>query len=262
MPLTPFQIEVLGVLAANRSAASHIAGGLVLNTAPDSPRFSEDIDIFHDAEEAVIATSEKDCACLAAAGYAVTRQLWEPAFRRVWAERNGEGVKVEWAQDAAWRFFPIESDPILCWRLHPFDALTNKALAMGSRSETRDLVDLVNHAGRFPLHALVWAACAKDPGWTPMLLLEQMRRNARLDAAALREMGSRISPTEIKSRWLALAELAEVKLLAAAHAGIEIGLAFLSPSAEIAWHDMPSNPHRASLGGVVPRLGGVHYPIQ
>jgi len=262
MPLTPFQIEVLGVLAENRSVASHIAGGLALNATPDSPRFSEDIDIFHDAEEAVAVSSERDCASLAAAGYAVTRQLWEPAFRRVWTERGGAGVKVEWAQDAAWRFFPIENDPVLCWRLHPFDALTNKALAMGARAETRDLVDIVSHAARFPLHAVVWAACAKDPGWTPLLLLEQMRRNARLDTAALREMGARIAPTEIKTRWLPLAEQAETHLTAAAQAGIEMGLAFISASAEIVWHDTPSTPHRASLGGVVPRLSGVHYPIQ
>ena len=263
MPLTPFQVSVLGVIAANRSVGSHIAGGIGLNAAADSPRFSADIDIFHDAEEAVAAASESDCASLAAAGYATTRQLWEPAYRRAWVERGGEGVKVEWAQDAAWRFFPVERDELLGWRLHAFDLITNKALAMGARSETRDLVDIVFNAGRFPLCAVVWAACGKDPGWTPGLLLEQMRRNARIERVAMQEMRAEIEASELKSRWLQLAEDAEQKLLAAAQSGIEVGLAFLSPAAEICWHNAPqAKPHLASLGGVVPRLGGVHYPIE
>jgi hypothetical protein len=54
MPLTAIQSEVLKAISANRSPESHIAGGIALNFAPDSPRFSEDIDIFHDVEEAVV----------------------------------------------------------------------------------------------------------------------------------------------------------------------------------------------------------------
>jgi hypothetical protein len=53
MPLTPFQAELLKLLAANRSPDSFVAGGTVLNAAPDSPRFSRDLDIFHDAVKSV-----------------------------------------------------------------------------------------------------------------------------------------------------------------------------------------------------------------
>ena len=262
MPLTEFQAEVLRVIAANRSVGSHVAGGVALNAAPDTARFSADIDLFHDAEEAVAQASEQDCATLSNAGYAIERQLWEPTYRRTWVERDGHGVKIEWAQDAAWRFFPVESDPLLGWRLHPFDALTNKALAMGARSETRDLVDLVSYADRFRLAAVGWAACAKDPGWTPVLLLEQMRRNARIDRAALDEMYARIEPTELKQRWLRLAEEAEAEILAAARLGLEIGLAFLDKGGAVAWHTMPgAETHRATLGGVVPRLTGLRYDL-
>lgn len=263
MPLTPFQVAVLRVIAANRSVGSHIAGGIGLNAAADSPRFSAGVDIFHDAEEAVASASERDCTSLAAAGCAITRQLWEPAYRRAWVERGGDGVKIEWAQDAAWRFYPVQPDELLGWRLHAFDLLTNKALAMGSRAETRDLVDIVSHCGPFPLHAVVWAACGKDPGWTPATLLEQMRRNARIERAAIGEMRARIEPVELKSRWLQMAEQAETRIVSAAQAGIEIGIAFLTPAGAVAWHDAPGAvPHRASLGGVVPRLGGVHYPVE
>jgi len=43
MPLTDFQREVLAVIVANRSEASHFAGGLVLNAAETSARYSKDL---------------------------------------------------------------------------------------------------------------------------------------------------------------------------------------------------------------------------
>jgi hypothetical protein len=262
MPLTNFQAEVLRIIAANRSIDSHVAGGLVLNAAPESTRFSDDIDLFHDAEEAVAQASERDSASLAATGWTVTRQLWGPAYRRAWVEKDAHGVKIEWAQDAAWRFFPVESDPLLGWRLHPFDALTNKALAMGARAETRDLVDLVAHAERIPLAAVVWAACGKDPGWTPVSLLEQMRRNARINAATLNEMHARIEPTTLKQRWLEISADCEAAILAAARHDLELGVVFLASDGSITWGDTPgAKPHRATLGGVVPRLPGLSYDL-
>lgn len=262
MPLTDFQMEVLRVIAGNRSIGSHVAGGVALNAASDSARFSEDIDLFHDADEAVAVASEQDGMTLVKAGYTIERQLWEPTYRRAWVGRDQQGVKIEWAQDAAWRFFPIERDALLGWRLHPFDALTNKALAMGARSETRDLVDLVSYADRFRLAAVVWAACAKDPGWTPVSLLEQMRRNARIDRAALDEMNVSIEPVELKQRWLRLAEETEKDILAAARLGLEIGLAFLDSNGAVGWHDTEAaQHHRATLGGVVPRLIGLRYDL-
>jgi hypothetical protein len=40
--------DVLVVLAGNRSAESRFAGGIVLNAAEGSARFSHDLDIFHE----------------------------------------------------------------------------------------------------------------------------------------------------------------------------------------------------------------------
>ena len=219
MPLSAIQAEVLKAISSNRSPDSHIAVDIALNFAPGSPRFSEDIDIFHDVEEAVVKASDLDVRCLESAGFTVQRQMWTPLFRRVTASKSGESVKVEWAQDSAWRFFQIQQDPVLHWKLHPFDALTNKALAMAARAETRDLVDLVSHtSGLHPLHTVVWAACAKDAGFTPLSLLEWMRRNARIDATVLKAMGVSVAATELKTKWLELAELTEVRINEAAHA--------------------------------------------
>jgi hypothetical protein len=259
MPLTAIQSEILKAISGNRSPESHIAGGIALNFAPGSPRFSEDIDIFHDVEEAVVKASDLDVRCLESAGFIVHRQMWTPLFRRITASKLGESVKVEWAQDSAWRFFEIQRDSVLHWKLHPFDALTNKALAMAARAETRDLVDLVSHtSGINPLHTVVWAACAKDAGFTPLSLLEWMRRNARIDATVLKEMGVSVAAIELKTRWLELAELTEVNINEAAHAGIEPGVVFVGPDGAISWYnERGAVAQHAKLGGAFAKIEGV-----
>jgi len=254
MPVTPFQAGVLRLLAPNRSPDSFVAGGIALQ-AHENIRWSADVDVFHDAEASVMVCSDRDLATLEAAGYAVVKELWSPAYRRAWVTKGEDGVKLEWCHDSAWRFFPIEVDALLGWRLHWFDAITNKALAMGSRAETRDLVDLVTYADRCPLHAIIWAACAKDPGFGPQLLLEQMRRNSRVDAAELREMRASRDAQTLKRQWLALAEVTERELERAGTAGLEVGLAFLTRGGEPAWFDSPEvTPHCATLGGTSPRI--------
>ena len=106
-----------------------------------------------------------------------------------------------------------------------------------------------------PLHALIWAACAKDPGYNPFLLLNQMRRNSRVDPAELREMGAVFAPVELKERWLALAEVASKEIERAAATGIETGLAFVNSEGGIGWFDqLGYRPHSAVLGGSLPRI--------
>jgi hypothetical protein len=48
VPITKFQSDVLRSLAARRSPDSYIAGGVAINR--EGPRYSADIDIFHDSE--------------------------------------------------------------------------------------------------------------------------------------------------------------------------------------------------------------------
>ena len=254
MPLTSFQVAVLQVLAPNRSRESFVAGGIALN-AHEAVRWSADVDVFHDAEEAVVCASDADLATLYALGYTTRQEAWTPSFRRAWVAQGDEGVKLEWCHDSAWRFFPIEQDDLLGWKLHWFDAITNKALAMGSRAETRDLVDIVAYAPRCPLHAVIWAACTKDPGFGPLLLLNQMRRHSRVNLAELREMGASLEPQALKTRWLDLSELAERELERAGVAGVELGLAFVHEGGGLGWYDDPGYlPHRATLGGALPRI--------
>jgi|GEM_PF-3523328 hypothetical protein len=131
MPLGDFEREVLRALAANRNPDSFIAGATVLHQRDESPRRSEDVDVFHDLPEALLLAYEADVGALRAGGFEV-----EPVgrvqaeFRRAIVRRNGLQTKIEWVQDAAFRFFPVEPDLELGWRLHFWDAATNKVLAM------------------------------------------------------------------------------------------------------------------------------------
>ena len=68
MPLTPLQKDVLAVLARNRSEESHFAGGIVLNAADDSARYSHDFDIFHELAREAMCASEHDVEAMRQAG--------------------------------------------------------------------------------------------------------------------------------------------------------------------------------------------------
>ncbi len=86
---------------------------------------------------------------------------------------------MEWVFDSAFRFFPVEPDLDLGWRLNFWDVATNKVLALAGRSEVRDLVDVVYlHEQHLCLGALAWAAAGKDPGMTPEAIIHWARRNA------------------------------------------------------------------------------------
>ncbi|HNW08698.1 MAG: hypothetical protein KA117_12880, partial [Verrucomicrobia bacterium] len=112
MPLTAFQSETLRLLAAHRSPESYLAGGAVLNAATDSPRYSKDLDIFHDVETSVVTSAETDAATLRQAGYAVEWLLRQPLFQRAEVTRSGHRLLLEWVFDSAFRFFPVERDEL------------------------------------------------------------------------------------------------------------------------------------------------------
>lgn len=175
MAATEFQTEVLKRLAGLRIARgdSYIAGGLALNHRLGTPRVSHDIDIFNDSEQAVVAAFAADISCLREAGYDVLVKREESYFREASVSRGGESTDIQWARDSAYRFFPLEEDPILGLTLSPFDLATNKMLALIGRHAPRDLIDTISCHDRLqPLPFLLWAACGKDPGFNPSFMLE------------------------------------------------------------------------------------------
>lgn len=268
MPLTALQKDVLTILAAQRSEESHFAGGVVLNAAEDSPRFSHDFDIFHELAEEVTRASSRDVEALRHAGFQVETPSrygeWEKdsTFRKAKVWRGTESVEIDWAADSAFRFFPIERDPLLGWRLHRFDVATNKALALSARTETRDYVDIVELHKTFPLPAICWAACGKDPGFTPLSLLKMMKRFARIDPAKLEEIKARaLDPVALKMAWIEMSDEAEAKMVRAAdeQPDLPIGVAFVNAAGLPGWiGDDPSlRLHPPTLRGCWPTVHGL-----
>lgn len=266
MPLTELQKQVLALIAENRSEGSHFAGGLILNAAEGSPRYSHDFDIFHEAEEEVASASARDLLSLREAGYAVSEAAgnWDGAssFRKARLKHGGEELEIDWAVDAAFRYFPIERDELMGWRLHLFDMATNKALALCARSVTRDYVDIVELDRIYPLEAIVWAACGKDPGYSPMLMLEMMRRFARVNPRQLETIQARqLDPIELKKAWIAMSDRADTEItrLADEQPEIPIGVAFVDEGGTPGWigRDPTLHIHPPSLRGCWPTVKAV-----
>ena len=268
MPLTKFQSEVLAVIVSNRSEESHFAGGLVLNASEDSARFSNDFDMFHDAIVDLDRHSLKDVAALEIAGYEVEKALkfgdWSElgSFRKALVRRDGEKVAIDWAHDSAFRFFPIVSDPQLGWRLHLFDMAVNKALALCARSETRDYIDILELSRIYPLEAIVWAACGKDEGYSPLFLLKMMKRFAKLDPLEMGKIRARnLNPIEMKMEWIAISDKAEEEIIRLADTQLDmpIGVAFVNEKGEPGWIGSQSDLkiHFGSLRGCWPVMSEV-----
>jgi len=253
------------VLAAQRHEASHLAGGKVLTASDNSARYSRDFDIFHDSVEGLVTASERDVQALENAGFQVRKlgrdNEWSKpvSFRKARVSRDGSSVDVDWSHDSAFRFFPIVRDELLGWRLHLFDMATNKALALGSRMETRDYVDIVELSRIYPLEAILWAACGKDAGFNPMSLFTMVMRFARIDPAALDEITARhIDPMALKQEWIAASDQVreEMTALADEQPDTPIGVAFVDAKGEPGWirRDPSLRVHYPSLRGCWPTV--------
>ncbi|MDF1562367.1 MAG: hypothetical protein P1V51_04945 [Deltaproteobacteria bacterium] len=260
MPLTDFQATLARLLSANRSPDSYLAGGAALHLEPNTSRYSNDLDYFNDSVERVAAAHREDAELLEREGYALEIDLQQPGFVRAVVRGEGQATKVEWAHDSAWRFLPTVRDERVGYRLHPIDLATNKVLALAGRDEVRDLLDVVEvHHEILPLGAVCWAAAGKDPGFTPLLLLELLRRRGRVrpeDLARL-HLAEAVDLTVLKQDWLTALEEAEA--FVRSRPPEELGCLYYSPSragffapGEGAPDDLV--PHHGRPGGVLPRV--------
>lgn len=60
MPLTPYQAAIAELLSVNRSPDSYLAGAAAMHLAPNSKRYSNDLDYFQDSEERVATAFAAD----------------------------------------------------------------------------------------------------------------------------------------------------------------------------------------------------------
>jgi hypothetical protein len=268
MALTDLQRAVCRLIAQNRIASgeSYVAGGVALNELIAAARISRDIDLFHDTDEALRASWAADRRLLEQNGLRVEVVRELPSFVEAVVAGPGDRVRMEWARDSAYRFFPLLPHPELGLTLHPFDLATNKVLALVGRLEVRDWVDVIaSHERIQPLGYLAWAACGKDPGFGPAALLEQAARSSRYSAEEVSRLAFAGEPPDaagLSRRWHVMLEDAGrvVALLPSDHVGECIltlpgelcradsaGLASILAAGGLAFH-------RGSIRGALPRI--------
>ena len=210
MALTDFQRTICRLLAGHRVASgeSYVAGATALNELIVASRISRDVDLFHDTDEALEVSWEADRRTLQERGFGVRVVRERPSFVEAEVSRGRETALLEWARDSAYRFFPLIEHPDLGLTLHPFDLATNKVLALVGRLEVRDWIDVIVASERVqPLGYLAWAACGKDPGFSPKAVLEHAGRSARYstpEVHALSFAGPPPDPGDLSRRWHAL----------------------------------------------------------
>lgn len=256
MPLTEFQGAIAELLAANRSPDSYLAGGAALHIEPQSKRYSNDLDYFQDSEERVAKAFSDDRRTLVDAGYEVDVLLQQPGLVRALVRAGDQATKIEWAHDSAWRFLPVVRSDRAGYALHPIDLAINKLLALVGRDEPRDYVDIHEIiANTLPLGALCWAAAGKDPGYTPALLLEILRRRGKYRPEDFERLAL-TEPVDLpayKRRWLAALEDAET--FCSTRDPDELGCLYYDPERDGFVQPEPGQhvvPHFGRPGGVLP----------
>lgn len=258
MPLTEYQAELARLLSANRSFDSYLAGGAAILIEPNTRRYSRDLDYFHDSENRVAEAFQADRETLEGAGYSLDVDLNQPGYIRAIVRKDGEATNVEWARDSDWRFMPTMRDDRVGYLLHPVDLAVNKVLALAGRDEPRDVLDTIDlHDKVLPLGALCWAACGKDPGFSPLSLLELLRRRGRIRAEdiARLDLVEPIELQQLKDQWLEA--LDTVEPFVSSRPADEVGCLYYSSTREaFVDPDGVSDvvPHFGRPAGVLPRL--------
>jgi hypothetical protein len=243
-----------------------VAGAAALNELLKAPRLSRDVDLFHDTDEALEASWESDRRLLEASALRVDVIRERSHFVEARVSRERDSVVMQWVRDSAYRFFPLVQHEELGLVLHPFDLATNKVLALIGRLEVRDWVDVVHCNARLqPLGYLAWAACGKDPGFSPPAILEHAGRSARYSAEEILSLafeGLPPDPVALARDWHASLADAEkiVALLPPAEAGTCVlsreGGLFRGDSAALQLAIEASSLlfHQGSIRGALPQL--------
>lgn len=234
-----------------------------MHFAPNSTRYSDDLDFFHDSEARVASAFATDRETLLRARYAVEVELSLPGFVRATVRRGEHATRVDWAHDSAWRFMPLVRDPLGGLLLHPVDLAINKVLALAGRDEPRDFVDILFvHRRVLSLAALAWAAVGKDPGLTPLSILELLKRRGRYrpeDFPRL-QLAEPFDLAHAKQVWLAA--LADAEAFVHQRPPEESGCLYYStrqqqfvvPDRNGSLADQGIVLHFGAPGGVVPRM--------
>jgi hypothetical protein len=158
-------------------------------------------------------------------GYAVETLREMPALVEARVGKERQTVLMQWARDSAFRFFPLLTDDTFGLTLHPFDLATNKVLALAGRLEVRDWIDVISCHQRIQnLGYLFWAACGKDPGFSPSSLLAESKRSSHYSAEEIAQLSFAGDPPDaagLGRRWHEIQREAEeiIRMLPAQYVG-------------------------------------------
>lgn len=202
-----------------------------MHIEPNSLRYSNDLDYFNDSAARVSAAFDADRATLSQAGHSVETLMERPGFARAIIRRGHDSTKVEWVFDTAFRFLPVVADERAGYLLHPIDLAINKLLALVGRDEPRDYLDtLYAHAHVLPLGGIIWAACGKDPGFSPELILDLLRRKGRYRPEDFARLYLTSAPDLQAAKRTWLAALTEAASFLAALPPEDLGCLYYDPS--------------------------------
>lgn len=260
MPLTPLQRDILGTVGSARTPDSYLAGGAAIHFTPQSTRFSGDLDFFNDSVERVATAYAADRDALVLAGYSVDIEISQPGYVRAVVSRDAGSTRIDWAHDSAWRFMPPVRDALGGYLLHNVDLAINKTLALAGRDEARDFVDIMYVNDKvLPLAGLVWAAVGKDPGFSPLSLLELLKRRGRPrpEEVARLDLAAPFDLTGARALWLAA--LADASAFVRLRPFTEIGCLYYSVARDRFVLPAPDDEsgsivaHYGRPGGVLPQ---------
>ncbi len=148
--------------------------------------------------------------------------------------------------------------------LHPFDLATNKVLALVGRLEIRDWIDLITcHERVQPLGYLAWAACGKDPGFSPLTILEQAGRSGRYATVELEGLsfdGPPPSLEDLLGKWHLM--LAEAREMAAVLPAGRAGMCVLQRQGDLYRGDLAQLRQDLAGGNLIFHAGSIRgaYP--
>lgn len=227
MALTEYQKTICRLISESRKqqGVSYIAGGTSLNALTNSSRISHDIDIFNDTSEALLNGWENDRRLFEENQYDIEIIRERPTFIEAIVSKTDKKVILQWTCDSAFRFFPLVEHVDFGLTLHPIDLATNKCLALVGRLEARDWVDMItSHSKIQHLGLLSWAACGKDPGFSPPFILSEA---AKVNHYSQTELETLIfennvpTATELSLKWKKIIKEAQdiINVLPSAEAG-------------------------------------------
>jgi hypothetical protein len=179
--LTPLQRQLIELVASLPEAAPFaLAGGAALIGRGEVARTTEDLDYFAADREAVAALAAALEAALREAALDVEVVQAAEGFVRMQVARGDERCQIDLAHDTRIR----EPEPTQVGTTVALEELAaDKVLALFSRAEARDFVDVRQLVERFGWPRLLDLAAEKDLGFDVEHLIMALDAFSRLGAA-------------------------------------------------------------------------------